>query len=273
MICKIYIFSLIIALGFTPASAQDREEDKARSEVEYSVAYVCDTVTGKILTDTFCLRYNDEKSLFYNKYQYEMDSLRVNDVWAWAEKAKNLLKDSPKHIIHQTYYVLVEPTYRRYTYRDNVSGNTFQFTDSIPEFTWHLTDEEKTIAGHICKKASCSYAGRRYEAWYALDIPVGLGPWKLCGLPGLILEAYDTDRLYTFVFIGRHPSSGNIGLLPMRHFKSTKAIYDQNLKDYLHDPLEYMATKDRSKATFKDEKIPFVQELKMKCRHQPIEIF
>ena len=38
----------------------------------------------------------------------------------------------------------------------------------------------------------------KWTAWFAPEIPVQEGPWKLCGLPGLILEAYDTDKNYHF---------------------------------------------------------------------------
>ena len=41
-----------------------------------------------------------------------------------------------------------------------------------------------------------------YEAWYTLEIPISNGPWKLGGLPGMILEAYDTQRHYVFECIG-----------------------------------------------------------------------
>ena len=65
------------------------------------------------------------------------------------------------------------------------------------------------ILGYTCQKATCHFRGRNYVAWFAPDIPVRQGPWKLGGLPGLILKAHDTDSLYTFeavkVETGRHP--------------------------------------------------------------------
>ena len=50
----------------------------------------------------------------------------------------------------------------------------------------------------LSQKATCHWRGRDFEAWFAPDIPVRLGPWSFGGLPGLILKLYDTQRLYTW---------------------------------------------------------------------------
>ena len=58
----------------------------------------------------------------------------------------------------------------------------------------------KEIGDFKCFKASCNFRGRDYTAWFTLEIPLPYGPWKLQGLPGLILEAYDTDKEIYFYF-------------------------------------------------------------------------
>jgi GLPGLI family protein len=61
------------------------------------------------------------------------------------------------------------------------------------QINWKLSEEEKKIQGFLCKKATCSYRGRSYTAWYSPEIPIPEGPYKFKGLPGLILEIED-DR-------------------------------------------------------------------------------
>jgi len=35
--------------------------------------------------------------------------------------------------------------------------------------------------------------------WFTSEIPVSIGPWKLYGLPGLILEATSENKKYTYI--------------------------------------------------------------------------
>jgi GLPGLI family protein len=66
---------------------------------------------------------------------------------------------------------------------------------------WELIDETKIIQGYTCKKAVCNFKGRKYIAWFTPDIPVNAGPWKLSGLPGLIVEVKDIDKKVHFLMI------------------------------------------------------------------------
>lgn len=70
--------------------------------------------------------------------------------------------------------------------------------ENIPEINWRITIEKKTIAGYECVKANADFLGREWEAWFTYKIPISLGPWKLAGLPGLILEARDSKLDFIF---------------------------------------------------------------------------
>lgn len=63
--------------------------------------------------------------------------------------------------------------------------------EAIPKIDWKIKDEFKLLNTIKCQKAIGYFRGRTYSVWFANDIPVPYGPWKLQGLPGVILEAQD----------------------------------------------------------------------------------
>lgn len=65
-----------------------------------------------------------------------------------------------------------------------------------PQHDWQLNDGTKEVAGLTCKSATTVFRGRTYTCWYTSEIPLPFGPWKLAGLPGLILEAASEDGAY-----------------------------------------------------------------------------
>ena len=65
------------------------------------------------------------------------------------------------------------------------------YADTMFPMQWQLIAEEKMIGGIPCSKAVGFFKGRGYTAWYAPSVANSDGPWKLGGLPGMILEAYD----------------------------------------------------------------------------------
>ncbi len=65
---------------------------------------------------------------------------------------------------------------------------------------WELHPETKTIGKFTCNKASCTFRGRTYEVWYTPEIPVFYGPWKLHGLPGLVMEVKDKEDMLQAYF-------------------------------------------------------------------------
>ena len=106
------------------------------------------------------------------------------------------------------------------------------YTEPTPKQNWQISNETKTIVGYQCQKATCSFRGRNYTAWFAVDIPLSFGPWKFCGLPGLILKVQDDAKEYVFECVGIEQQKHPIILLDnyKTYRKTTHTELDKKLK-------------------------------------------
>ncbi len=90
----------------------------------------------------------------------------------------------------------------RLTHTEKICEDWFRYDEEMPALDWELTDSVTTVLGYECHGAVCSFRGRKWTVFYSEDIPLPDGPWKLHGLPGLIMKASDEKGHYTFECIG-----------------------------------------------------------------------
>ena len=143
------------------------------------------------------LSFNDSASLFIY-YKTGLDTGSTTRTSFYADYSKGA-------VIHSSSYDSVgKIVYRDFSHKSIVIRETWQppfepFTikDDWVNIAWKIKDEYKNVSGFKCRKATGSFRGRDYTAWFAPEIPVPYGPWKLFGLPGLIVAAYDKKRYLT----------------------------------------------------------------------------
>lgn len=74
---------------------------------------------------------------------------------------------------------------------------TYFIKEDVPTMNWTLEEETKlNEEGITLYKATISFRGRNYTAWYSMDYPIQVGPWKFNNLPGLAFEIYDIEKAY-----------------------------------------------------------------------------
>lgn len=88
-----------------------------------------------------------------------------------------------------------------YYHVDIMTGQSYCYTEPLPVFQWKLEPDTTTVLGHICHKATTSWRGRDWTAWYS-DIPHNDGPAKFSGLPGLILKMTDASGDHEYRALG-----------------------------------------------------------------------
>ncbi|MFN7099377.1 MAG: GLPGLI family protein [Flavobacterium sp.] len=91
--------------------------------------------------------------------------------------------------------------------------------EKLEKIDFKIQDEFKTISTYNCQKAIASVYGREFEIWFTNEIAIHDGPWKLSGLPGLIIEVHSTDRNHNFYFTSIKKMSSSTYLYSLPTFK------------------------------------------------------
>jgi len=116
--------------------------------------------------------------------------------------------------------------------------NAYRIDEVLPVQNWKVTGDTATKGGLKCQKATTHFKGRDYTAWFCPSLPIHAGPWKLSGLPGLILEAYDSKREVQFLFAGLDKTAETISL-PTDAIKTTDAGFERFRETSRKDPAAF----------------------------------
>lgn len=129
------------------------------------------------------------------------------------------------------------------TYDEAGMGECGYYEEPFSEIDWVINeDSTKTVLGYQCVMASTDYHGREWTVWFTPEIPIQDGPWKFCGLQGLVMEASEPSGQHRFSITGIESSSQII-------YPIFSSEYDKmDRKDMLRAERHY---KENSNAMFK----------------------
>lgn len=113
------------------------------------------------------------------------------------------MRKGPVKKVHT--YVFTNLADNKLRYYSKFGDSEAYYDEPLDEMKWELGDSAVTVLGYECIPATTDYHGRRWTAWFAPEIPVPFGPWKLHGLPGLILKA-EADNGKTLTATGLQKS-------------------------------------------------------------------
>lgn len=136
-------------------------------------------------------------------------------------------------------YLKVDNQQKKVLFYDLIGANTFLISDTYTAFKWDITKETKTIAGYVCCKAVTNFRGRQWNAWFTAELPLSFGPWKLYGLPGLILEATDVTTTYSIKAISVKSYDGSMLNADFSKLMDAKNKHPITLKQFDSDFEEY----------------------------------
>ncbi|MDO5395981.1 MAG: GLPGLI family protein [Bacteroidales bacterium] len=200
---------LLLCLVMIAASAQQ----KADILVSYDSTFP--TKQGKETTFQMSLLASATEAKYFNDLSLWVDSLKSTpegkakymEIFKKAcmtvEPDGTVSFDLTKGPVKKTYtYVFTNIAQETTTYYGKFGEDLGYYTEPISEIRWEMVDDSTAnILGYECMMAESDYHGRHWKAWFTPEIPMPFGPWKLHGLPGMILKA-EANGGFTFVARG-----------------------------------------------------------------------
>jgi len=186
----------------------------AQEKADIVVSYECKSpgLVSKEVTENMTLLANASKSKYFNEISLWTDSLSSTP--EGTAKLDEIIRANclVMHPDGYEYWDLTKgPVKNIYTYvfNDISSGSQtvygewaeepHYYTEPLGEQMWDIVEDSiTTVLGYECLMAKSDYHGRSWTAWFAHEIPLSFGPWKLRGLPGLILKA-ETEGGFSFM--------------------------------------------------------------------------
>ena len=219
------------------------------SEINDAMRKQIEAQLKKVSEKTFVLNFNKYESVYQEQQRLEtpqptsgmrMVYLNSND----AKRYKNLKNNI--EILEQDFL-----------------GKEFLVSDSLQKFKWKIDQETKKIGYYLCSKATAilpvSDADKKeyddylkgkntkkttflsmsepkeelISAWFTTEIPVSHGPEGFWGLPGLILEVNDGNKIFLCSEIIINPKDKQEIKLPVAGKKVSRSEYDAIVKQKL----------------------------------------
>jgi GLPGLI family protein len=187
------VIFLLFILQYSRAQ-ETRVIEPSIMEVNYQVKY-------EKMLDYYALRIGKNVCQYFSYEKYRSDSLGSNPETAML--LLNELLEAVNKKNDKTKQEKGSPGHGDYIYRwinkdscvtyTGVFASKYRIAETTLKQEWTIyEDSTKNVLGFNCHMAKTHFRGREWTVWYSEDIPILLGPWKLGGLPGLILEVQNT---------------------------------------------------------------------------------
>ncbi|WP_411898263.1 GLPGLI family protein [Elizabethkingia occulta] len=152
----------------------------------YEVRSKKDKKTTDFVKENYHLDVGKDEVTYYIRDFYIADSLINNNI----PFPKDMLLNTSALVIHK-------PASNIYDEYDLLENSVFKLRSEDNQ-TWKLSDDKKVIKNLTLQKATTTWCGRNWTAWFSTDLPFQEGPYRFHGLPGLIVELYDEQNDYHF---------------------------------------------------------------------------
>ena len=150
----------------------------------YEYQFKSDSLAKELTKENMILDINPTEVKFYPYFFAENDyinKLRNYNNFSWDDVLPVLKRN--RNTNNNTSYILLNDLF------------SIQTEDVI---NWKLSTDTKKVGIYNLQKATATFGGRNWIAWFNTEISLNEGPYKFQGLPGLIFEVADDQNYFSF---------------------------------------------------------------------------
>jgi len=153
----------------------------------YEYQFKSDSLAKELTKENMILAINPDEIKFYPYFFAENDSinkLKNNNNSSWDDLLPVITRS--RNTNKNTSYVLL---------------NDLFSVQTVDPINWKLSTEIKKVGNYSLQKATTTFGGRNWTAWFNTEINLNEGPYKFRGLPGLIFEISDDRNNFSFSLV------------------------------------------------------------------------
>lgn len=229
---------IIFILGLIFSINSLLSQDSIRLILEYKMVHVVDTTQPANPRIFQCMLIAGSTASLYDDYYRSMRYL------GFSGKSVDRVYYNANEIQDGMAGITSDQIYTNFGTQKIITGSVFinqlyAKEEPLTKIDWTILPQTKKILDNDCQMATTKFKGRHYTAWFAPSIPLNVGPWKLNGLPGIILAASDDKNEVSFTCTKISSVPKNAPELKLPH--SVKLVsaekYEKAKKTFNKDPM------------------------------------
>lgn len=168
----------------------------------YEYKFVSDsTQKDNTTSEMMFLDITKNGSKYYSREVYVQDSITKADIEKQMKAGVSNINIKRNDKGKVRYKVTKDYSKNKTYFNTKIGTDSYKVLEDRT-LDWKVLPEKQKIGSWEAQKATTEFAGRKWTAWFAEELPFNDGPYKFKGLPGLIVKISDDTNSHSMELRG-----------------------------------------------------------------------
>lgn len=168
----------------------------------YEYKFVSDsTQKDNTTSEMMFLDITKNGSKYYSREVYVQDSITKADIEKQLKAGISNINIKRNDKGKVRYKVTKDYSKNKTFFNTKIGTDSYKVLEDRT-LDWKVLPEKQKIGSWEAQKATTEFAGRKWTAWFAEELPFNDGPYKFKGLPGLIVKISDDTNSHSMELRG-----------------------------------------------------------------------